>query len=185
MAVSTNGWSFITSSLDPRLRTITIPGTTKRVTLRRGVAPVFAAILADIHKRGIVDIQRNQQYTAGWNPRRTSSGALSNHGSGTATDMRWDVLKPDGRRHMSDAQRDAVRKLLDLYSTPAGKRILGWGGDYQRTQDEMHLEIGQAWQPKVGSAVTKDDVKAVKRRLGITRSGVRKLRGDGTPRKKP
>ena len=33
MSVSTNGWPFIESGSDPRLRTITIPGTTKRVSI--------------------------------------------------------------------------------------------------------------------------------------------------------
>ena len=184
MAVSTNGWTFITSSLDPRLRTITIPGTSKRITVRRGVAPLLAAFLADVHARGIVNLQRNQQFTAGWNPRETASGALSNHGSGTAVDMRWDILKPDGQRHMTPEQIDGIHRLLSLYVTGSGKRVFGWGGDYRRTIDEMHIELGQAWQPGVGSPVTRADVRAVRQRLGINRNGVRRLRSDGTPRRR-
>lgn len=185
MAVSTNGWAFIRSSLDPRLRTITIPGTTKRLTLRRVVAPLFAAFLADVHDLGVLDLQKRQDATGAWNPRETASGALSNHGSGTAVDMRWDLLPADGQRHMTDQQIKVMHRLLDRYAvTRGGKRVFGWGGDYRRTVDEMHLEIGQAWQPGVGSAVTRADVIAVKKRLKIDKSGVRHLTNAGNPRKR-
>lgn len=172
MTTSLNGWSTIDSAASPLLRSVTIPGTHHSIRVRREIAPVIAAALAEVNTHVIA---LDGGPVDGWVPRNARSTAKpSNHWSGTAVDFRYDVLKADHRRHMTGAQITAMHAILDHYRTSKGKRIFGWGGDWKVNAycDEMHLEIGQAWEPGVGSFVSAVDVADVAKRLRINVSGV-------------
>jgi hypothetical protein len=172
VSTTLSGWAGIPHATDPRLVWITVPGTHTRLLLRREVAPVFAAALADVN-RHVIALDGGP--CAGWNyrPARTGAG-LSNHAGGVAADVRWDVLKADHRRHMTGAQIAAMHAILNHYVTSRGKRVFGWGGDWKVGAycDEMHLEVGQAWQPGVGSFVSAADFLDVQHRLRIDATGV-------------
>ena len=105
MAKSLNGWPVIMTALDPRLRTIKIPGTNRTVRVRRGVAPVFAAFLADWHTEMPKRLKLNEGPVDSWVFRKSRFvDKYSNHASGTAVDLRYDVLKADGKPHMSQSE---------------------------------------------------------------------------------
>jgi len=167
------GWPGIETAQEQKVLVwIKVPGTVKKVQLRKEVAPVFAAFLAEVHKK-VIDL--NKGPLDGWEFRQARTGAgLSQHAGAVASDMRYDVLKADHRRHMTQAQINAMHKLMDKYVTSSGKRVFGWGGDWQvgKFCDEMHLEAIQNWSPfSHGSNATIADFQNVQKRLGIRSDG--------------
>lgn len=165
MATTLNGWPAVPRG-DARLVTAELPALGRRITVAAEVLPIFRAALRDVHEH-VIDLTCGPLDGHEFRQARMAK-SLSNHASGTAVDMRYDVWLADGKRHCTKDQIDAMHGILDRYRTPKGKRILGWGGDWKPGHvDEMHLEIGQAWQPGVGSAVTRADVRAVVTRLRL------------------
>jgi len=174
---SLNGWAGIRLRVDPRLRTIKIPGTINtKITMRREVAPLFAAYLADWHRLMPKRLNLNEGTKAyGWIYREARSGAgLSNHASGTATDCRWDVLKADGKPHMTTAEKAILNKILDTYKTADGHRVLA-NGEWWQHADGMHSEISQSWDRGCKRNTTPADVAQVIARLKINKDGVRPI----------
>jgi hypothetical protein len=149
-----------------------VPGTKKKVTLQADVLPLFLALLADIHKTVVAIDTPGALGPDGYELRdaRMSSG-ISNHGSGTACDVRYDLMKADRKKHLTDAQTAACHKLLNKYVDSNGRRIFGWGGDWKAI-DEMHWEIAQSWAVGAhGRKTTMQDVKNVITRLKIQPDG--------------
>ena len=175
MSISLNGWPGISSSNSSLLATGVVPGTQKKVTLQRDVLPLFLAFLSDWHRTVHTIEYAGALGPDGWEYREARTGAgLSNHASGTAVDVTYDWLKADHARHMSTAEIAAVHHLLDKYKTSAGKRVFGWGGDWQvgKFCDEMHTELIQSWSPgSLGSNASLSDVRNVILRLGIQPDG--------------
>jgi hypothetical protein len=186
MAQSLNGWEGIPSETDPRLKWGTVPGTNKQVLLNKDVLPVFLNMLAQVNR---LVIPLDPGPLDGWEYRDARTTAqLSNHASGTASDMRYDVLKADRQQHMTAKQRTTMHKLLDKYVTSTGKRVFGWGGDWDlgTYMDEMHLEAIQSWSPGAqGANATAADFADVKKRLGIKDNGTRTIVALIVPPKKP
>lgn len=175
MAVSLNKWTAIRSRLDPRLRTITIPGTTRKVTVARDAAPLFAAFLADWHKRMPERLKLDKGPVDGWVYRKSRLvEGLSNHSSGTAVDVRYDVLKPDGKPHMNAREKAILDKILGEYVTSDGHRVLANGEWWTKKVDGMHTELSQSWDRGAKRTTTKTDVRSVIDRLGIDKDGNRK-----------
>jgi hypothetical protein len=172
------GWPGIETAQEQKVLVwIKVPGTVKKVQLRKEIAPVFAAFLAEVHKKVI---NLNKGPLDGWEFRQARTGAgLSQHAGAVACDFRYDVLLADHRRHMTQAQINAMHSLLNKYVTTSGKRVFGWGGDWKvatDTQpgfcDEMHLEAIQNWSPgSHGSNATVADFQNVQKRLGIKSDG--------------
>lgn len=176
MSTSLNGWAGIPANGTGALARRVVPGTTRSVTLQKDVLPLFLAYLADWH-RTVMPIDGSPTYLGpdGWEYRDARTGAgLSNHASGTAVDVRYDVLKADHRRHMNATQIAAVHALLDKYVDANGRRVFGWGGDWKIGVycDEMHTELAQSWAAGAqGRNTTLADVNAVISRLGIRPDG--------------
>lgn len=173
MATSLNGWPVITpKTATAKLSTGTVPGTKAKVRLDHTFLPLALAVLADIDKKLI---KVDQGYGPdGWEYREARlGGGWSNHSSGTAVDFRYDVLKADRKKHLTDAQHDVMHAILDKYSLPDGTRVLQWGGDWKvgTAMDEMHIEVAQPWGPKVGRKITRKDILAVRENLGIRADG--------------
>jgi len=178
MSYSLNGWPAIPprSTAASRLVTVAIPGTKSHVKTTALLAPLWACVLSDVNTH-VLAIDGGDG-PACWVYREARlGGGLSNHASATATDVRWDVLKADHKRHCSPAQITAAHAILNHYTTSTGKRILGWGGDWRvgTACDEMHWELGQPWEPGVGTMVTSTDVQNVIKRLGLTVTGAKKV----------
>lgn len=173
MANSLNGWPVIKQWADPRLRAIKIPGTKRTVRLRRAVAPVFAAFLADWHAEMPKRLNLNEGPVDGWNYRESRyTKSFSNHASGTAVDLRYDVLKPDGKRHMSASEMKILNRILDRYVTLDGHRIFA-NGEWWNKADGMHTELSQSWDRGAKRNTTLKDVKEVQKLLGIDKNGNR------------
>lgn len=175
MAKSLNGWSVIMTAADPRLRTIKIPGTKRTIRARRAVAPVLAAFLADWHAEMPPRLNLNEGPVDGWTFRKSRfvPKNYSNHASGTAVDVRYDVLKPDGKKHMSQTEMKILNKILDRYTTSDGHRIFA-NGEWWNTPDGMHTELSQSWDRGAKRNTTFKDVKEVQKLLGIDQDGNRK-----------
>lgn len=177
MTTSLNGWAVVapTGAATALARRV-VPGTTRSVTLQKDALPLFLAFLADWHKT-VMPIDGSRSYLGpdGWEYRMARTGAgWSSHSSGTAVDVRYDVLRADHQRHMTPAQIDAVHKLLDKYVDDSGRRVFGWGGDWTVGTfcDEMHTELAQSWAKGArGRATTLADVRAVIKRLNIRPDG--------------
>jgi hypothetical protein len=171
MGTSLNGWA----APPARLATGTVPGTKKKVTLQADVLPLFLALLSDIHKTVVPIDVPSALGPDGFEYRDARTGAgLSNHASGTAVDVRYDLMKADRKKHLNDAQTAACHKLLDKYVDSNGRRIFGWGGDWKLGvyMDEMHWEIIQSWSSGAyGRKTTVQDVKNVIARLKIQPDG--------------
>jgi len=170
VGISLNGWA----APPARLATGTVPGTKKKVTLQADVLPLFLAFMSEWHKT-VHSIDYPGVYGPdGYELRqaRAASG-ISNHGSGTAVDLSYDWLTSAHVNPMSQAQINAVHKLLDKYVDSNGRRIFGWGGDWSKNYlDPMHVEIAQSWaQGAHGRKTTMQDVKNVIARLKIQPDG--------------
>jgi hypothetical protein len=173
MAKSLNNWPVITRWADPRLKAVKIPGTNRTVRVRRGIAPVFAAFLADWHAEMPKRLNLNKGPVDGWNYRYSRyTKKYSNHASGTAVDLRYDVLKPDGRRHMTQTEMKILNNILDRYKTKDGHRIFA-NGEWWRKADGMHTELSQSWDRGAKRNTTFKDVKEVQKLLGIKKNGKR------------
>lgn len=171
---SLNGWPGIVAAPSVDLATGAVPGTKQRVTLQRDVLPLFLAFLADWNRTVLPLDVKGELGPDGWSYRDARTGdGLSNHASGTAVDIRYDVLKADRRRHLNAAQIAAVHRLLDKYVDADGRRVLGWGGDWSDANvDEMHVELAQSWAVGArGRRTVKADVLAAIKHLGIRPDG--------------
>ncbi len=112
----------------------------------------------------------------GWNyrPSRLEKG-LSDHASGTAVDVRYDVLKPDGKAHMTAAEKKILDGILAQYVTNDGHRVLANGAWWAKVKDEMHTELSQGWDRGAKRNTTEKDVANVIKHLKIDKNGVRPL----------
>lgn len=173
MATSLNGWRAIRFRADPRLRTLEIPGTKRKITVAREAAPLFAAFLADWNREMPDRLKLDTGPVDSYNFRlsRFTTG-LSNHSSGTAVDVRYDVLKPDGKPHMNAREKAILNKILDRYVTSDGHRVLA-NGEWWKKADGMHTELSQSWDRKALRNTTAADVREVIKRLKIDKNGIR------------
>lgn len=175
MAESLNHWTVYFDYDDPHLATGTIPGTSRKVTLDKRVLPLFLHFLAAWHKEMPSRLKLNTGPIDGFEPRqsRMSSG-FSNHASGTAVDLRYDILEADGQRHMTDAELVILKRILARYHTKDGQPVLstGWAWTHK---DEMHTELSQGWDVGCKRYTTLADVQEVISRLGIKADGTSSL----------
>lgn len=132
MVVSQNGYKANDSSL---IASYTIVRDVK-INLRKGDASVVLLHWARWFDANIQPLTKAD--TGGYNPRVISgSSILSNHASGTAEDLRWN-LHPRGKKDTFTASQKAkIEAQLKFY-----EGAIRWGGDYvTATIDEMHFEI--------------------------------------------
>jgi hypothetical protein len=182
-----NGWPVLYDG-DRRIATGVVPGVGMSVTLRNEFLPLALALLVDLN-RYVVPLRTGPLDGLEVRQSRTGGG-FSNHASGTAFDIHYDSTDPrypawpaDHGRHCSAAQIRAVHTILDRYTLDDGTRVIGWGGDWTVGTycDEMHFEVAQGWEPKVGRDIGVGDLRAVIKRL--------RIRPDGTippsPKPKP
>ena len=155
------GWPVIEHGNSPMLRLFTIPGTKRKMRLRKDVGPYLVAFASEYHKL-IAPIDKGTFDDWAWAPVRTgrASSRISDHCGGVAIDLNATKEGSQSKsntfwvRHPVKAAR--MRRLLRKY------RLLEWGGNYRNFWDPMHLVIKTP------------DIVAVRdemRRLGITPAG--------------
>lgn len=156
-----NGWPVIASGNDERLRLFTIPGTKRKLRLRRDVGPYLVAFAAEYHQQ-IAPIDEGTFDDWAWSPVRDgrASSKISDHCAGVAIDLNATKEGSQSKsntwwvRHPVKAAR--MRRLLKKY------HLLEWGGDYKRFYDPMHLVIKNP---------NAKQVRAEMKQLGITAAG--------------
>jgi hypothetical protein len=174
VTTSLNGWPVIPKYGDPRLVTLDIPGTKRRLTLARDAAPLLVALAADYH-RWVAPLDVGPWDEGGYNPRKANgANAWSNHASGSAMDLNWSAEGAQGSARgkaffATTRARLGIARIKAVYGD-----VITWGGDW-RAQDFMHFEIAAG----VGPAKVKSKAKD----LGITKDGVRTLSRFGRPLK--
>jgi hypothetical protein len=117
-----------------------VPGTTRKLTVRKGpagdlllwVAAQFDKLVEDI-EQGILD-----DWGYAERPIRGSATELSNHASGTAIDLNATShpLATDPPRNFSRAEIEAIHGIIGRT-----QGCVRWGGDYTGRKDGMHFEI--------------------------------------------
>ena len=156
-----NGWPVIASGNDERLRLFTIPGTKRKLRLRRDVGPYLVAFAAEYHQQ-IAPIDEGTFDDWAWSPVRDgrASSKISDHCAGVAIDLnatkegsqskwnKWWVTHP--------LKRARLNKMLKKY------HLLEAGINYKRFWDPMHFVIKNP-DPK--------QVRAEMKQLGITAAG--------------
>lgn len=155
------GWKVIARGDSPMLKLFTVPGTKRKLLLRKDVGPYLIAFASEYHQQiEPIDVGTFDDWA--WSPPRKgrASTRVSDHCGGVAIDLnatKEGSQSPSNvywRKHPVKALR--MRALLRKY------RLLEWGGDYKKFFDPMHLVIHTP------------DVKLVKSemdRLGITATG--------------
>jgi hypothetical protein len=178
MATSLNGWPAITSSTSNDLRTITIPGTKRKIKMQKDVAPLFAAFYADWQREMPARMNLDPGPTDGWNYRESRmTKGLSNHSSGTAVDVLYtSVLPADGKPHMTREEKGILDRILGRYVTGDGHRVLANGEWWNPPHcDGMHTELSQSWDRGARRNTNLEDVREVIKRLNIDNDGNRPL----------
>lgn len=146
MVNSQNGWPGNNRSL---VKSWTIPGTTRNVTLEKGNAGWLLCDFAAWFDKNIEDIEAGQLDDWGYAERPIrGSTALSNHASGTAIDLNSTKHPLAKVGTFTPAQAAKIRERLKHY-----EGVIRWGGDYSGRKDEMHFEINRS--PAVVAALVK------------------------------
>lgn len=166
---SQNGWSANNRSL---IASFTIPGTSRKVALRKGYVSVVLLDFLAWFDKNIESIDGGVFDDWGYaeRPVRGSTSILSNHASGTGVDTNA-TRHPLGRRGTFTAEQTRkIRAKLKEY-----RGVIRWGGDYSGRADEMHFEINAGYTAVRNQALRilgKKPVPApapkVDRHLGLT-----------------
>lgn len=177
VASSLNGWPVLFPG-DKRIKTGTIPGTTRRLTLRADVLPLFLHFAAawndEMPDRLKLTDARNQVDSLEVRAARAADG-YSDHASGTAVDFAYRVLLADHQLHMTSQERTILARILGRYVTADGHHVLANGYLWTpgKFADEMHTELSQGWDHANGAKrnTTAADVRSVIAKLGIHPDG--------------
>ena len=156
------GWPVIEHGNSPMLRLFAVPGTKRKLRLRKDVGPYLVAFASEYHAR-VRRIDTGTFDDWAWSPPRKgrASSRISDHCGGVAIDLnavkegsqsrlwnKWWIQHPVRYRRL--------RRLLRKY------KLLEWGGDYRNFWDPMHFVIKD---PDVVG------VRNEMKRLGITATG--------------
>ena len=159
-----HGWPVIREWGDPLLAEFTVPGTKRKLRLRKDVGGYLVAFAAEYHAR-IRPIDRGTFDDWAWSPYRkgNASSKISDHCGGVAIDLN---ATGEGSQSKSNTwwktnplKYLALKRLLKKY------RLLEAGITYKSFWDPMHFVIDT---PSVTA------VKAEMKRLGIRPNGTLK-----------
>ncbi|TDV55149.1 M15 family metallopeptidase [Actinophytocola oryzae] len=136
-ATSQNGWP-----VNPALKTRTVPGSSRRMTMADGPAGdllnhVAGQLSQRVESFDLKGPPGEELDDGGHNDRSIrGSTAISNHASGTAFDM-------NSARHVLGASGTFTPAQVNEIHTILGEvdGVVRWGGDYSGRLDEMHFEI--------------------------------------------
>jgi hypothetical protein len=133
--VSQNGYSANDRSV---IASYTVPGTTRKLALRKGDVSVVLLDFAAWFDANIERIDTGPLDDWAYAERniRGSSTTLSNHASGTAMDLNATAHQLGRYNTFNKAQIALIERKLKEY-----KGVIRWGHDYSGRKDEMHFEI--------------------------------------------
>lgn len=180
-----NGWPLLSGYSDPNLVVVQVPGTERKLTLHKDVAPLLAHFVSRYDKL-IRRIDRKHTVFDDWSysaPRKgRASTAWSDHSSGTAVDInaagegaqgtrnrKWWTKRSKRLRTFGQRRYKIMQRLLENHEVLMWGGATDLGGSYSQPQnwDWMHVAI------KPG--VTARQVREVTKRKRIGPDG-RKLK---------
>lgn len=155
MPVGLNGQPVLSGWEDPRLVTITVPGTTTRLVVHRGWTQRVAAYVAWRWHTEVELLIKSECYGFDYRPARAGGGAWSSHSTGYA----WDLnsghagaqLWGASRLKATDQQLRAMARIKEdtglLWGGPAS-----FGGDYHQPRywDPMHWDLPKGLEDPEG-----------------------------------
>lgn len=159
-----HGWPVIREWGDPLLAEFTVPGTKRKLRLRKDVGGYLVAFAAEYHAK-IRPIDRGTFDDWAWTaPRKgNASSKISDHCGGVAIDLNATAEGSQSKSNtwwkLNPVKALTLRKMLRKY------HLLEWGGDYRTFYDPMHFVIDT---PSVTA------VKAEMKRLSIRPDGTLK-----------
>jgi hypothetical protein len=116
-----------------------VPGTTRKLTVRKGPAGDLLLWVASQFDKLVEDIEQGILDDWGYAERPIRGGTvLSNHASGTAIDLNATShpLATDPPANFSNAKIGAIHSIIGRTNG-----CVRWGGDYTGRKDGMHFEI--------------------------------------------
>jgi hypothetical protein len=139
MATSQNGWPVAETSGSNLLHSWVIPGTGRKLLMRKGSAGFLLTFWCLWFHEKIERIDNKVLDDWGWNfrPIRGSTSGFSNHASGTACDLNAPAHWLGKRGTFASWQYVKMRWCLRVRF----RGTLRHGIDYQNRADEMHVEI--------------------------------------------
>ncbi len=164
MEKTIHGWPVIKDQSNAQMKLFTIPGTTRKIRLRKNVGPYLVAFASYYHIN-IAPIDEGTFDDWGWAPIRTgnASDKISDHCGGVAIDLN---ATREGSQSSSSLKfwRNPI-KSRRLKSLRKQFSLLEWGGDYSsKNRDPMHFTFNYG--------VDAADVISEMNRMGIDRDGV-------------
>jgi hypothetical protein len=167
VALSINRLPVILSSLDPRLKTGTIPGTKIKLRTRRYALPLFLALAAEYGQR-VAPLREGEVWS--WNARQArASSSWSDHASGTAIDLNSAHEGAQGPRGgMATMSKTQINRCVDIKRR---YRVVIWGGDKARGGDYSQPRYWDPMHYALKPGTTKAEVMAVIKALGIQKDG--------------
>jgi len=131
-----------------------VPGTTRRLTVRKGPAGDLLLWVASQFDKFVEDIEQGVLDDWGYaeRPIRGSTTVLSNHSSGTAIDLNATahVLGAEPSTSFSRQEIDTIHAVV-----ARTEGCVRWGGDYTGRKDGMHFEIADGVSEARCAAVLK------------------------------
>jgi len=116
-----------------------VPGTTRKLTVRKGPAGDLLLWVASQFDKLVEDIEQGILDDWGYAERPIRGGTvLSNHASGTAIDLNATShpLATEPPANFSNAKIGAIHSIIGRTNG-----CVRWGGDYTGRKDGMHFEI--------------------------------------------
>ncbi len=137
MDTTIHGWPVIDDMLDSRLWLFTIPGTKRKIRLRRDVGPYLVAFCADYHRMiALIDTGTFDDW--GWCAPRPgrASDRPSDHCGGVAVDL--NATREGAQRSANLAWFRNPIRWAKWQALVRRYRLLEHGLDYERHLDPMH-----------------------------------------------
>ncbi len=135
-ATSYNGWPVGTPASAIGVQSYIVPGTSIAISLKSGDVATVLINLAGRFNKEVESLLPWQEDGYSYRRNVNNTSVWSNHASGTAMDLNFELHPNAARGTFSAAKVAAIRRIL----ADCGG-VIYWGGDYSRTADEMHFEI--------------------------------------------
>lgn len=138
LAVETsyNGWPVGTPASSIGVAPYTIPGTSLSISLKSGDVATVMLYVARRFNAEVEALRSGQVGGYSYRKNVNNPSVWSNHASGTAMDLNWELHPNGSAGTFSAGQVSVIRNILNYVGA-----VVFWGGDYRGTIDEMHFEI--------------------------------------------
>jgi hypothetical protein len=168
MPVSINGWPVLPTN-SSKLKTFTIPGTNRKITLRADIAPILLALAAEYDKK-IASVDGGTFDDWGYAYRgANASSKWSDHSSGTAMDLN---ATKEGRMGSGPySWWKNYNRYLKAKALKAKYACVIWGGSTQLGGDYRQMRYWDWMHWAIAPGTSLYEVQRNINRLGIKSNG--------------